>query len=137
MSVFLKCKMTSHAIWQGQSRQVNIITTHKFMYRSVCLILVRFEVLKSCCWQVISSWMLFCIGWSIATSVSKNNSSIEMLITPYLSTWHNILEECWCLMLATNPFRMLYFQFHIKELKYMKLNFRCFVCMQNCASLWT
>jgi len=94
-------------------------------------------VSKSCCWWVSSSWMLFCIGWSIATSVSKNHCALEMLITIYQSTWHNIPGESWCLMLATNPFRMLYFQFQIKGLKYMKHNFTCcFVCMQNFASLW-
>jgi len=94
-------------------------------------------VSQSCCWWVSSSWMLFCIGWSIATSVSKNRCALEMLITIYQSIWHNIPGESWCLMLATNPFRMLYFQFQIKGLKYMKHNFTCcFVCMQNFAYLW-
>jgi len=90
-------------------------------------------VSQSCCWWVISSWMLFCIGWSVATSVSKNHSALEMLITIYQWTWHNIPGESWCLTLATNPFRMLYFQFHIKGLKYMKHNCRC--CLYACKTL--
>lgn len=38
--------MLMFLVRQGYSRQVNTITTHKFFYRSVCLILVRLEFLR-------------------------------------------------------------------------------------------
>jgi hypothetical protein len=38
--------MLMFPVRQGYSRQVNTITTHKFFYSSVCLILVRVELLS-------------------------------------------------------------------------------------------